>query len=254
MDAVRERVAALGLDREGLRIEGVRTRRFKGTRETIMGHQADEYEAYCSRLSLRSSDAEVVLEPGSPEFNSVENALSHHRLPLYDLLVEPGSPAPEETASFGFAYARVDDIYRLDDEWLDAVISGDDAKTSELEWQRFRLSTTFEKAPCDRQTYDRLRTALLDGGHLRSMDFSQYYDWYARSAAKFDEQGEPSPELAAEAERIVDVWLTGTMEPDQIKYWLCRNLSIHPLHRAALETIVDEKTASPRAAAASLRI
>lgn len=246
MDVVREKVATLGLDREALRIEGTRSLRFKGARKTTMGNQADEYEAYCSSLALRSSDAEVVLEPGSAEFKEIERAVAHHRLPLYDMLVEPGAAAPDDTASFAFSYARIDDFKRIDDEWLDALLSGDDAKTYELEWQRFRLSAVFDKTPCDRETYDRLRTALADGGHLRTMDFGQYYNWFVESSVKVDAEGAPTPEAAAEAERIVDVWLTGTMDAKQMKYWLCRNLSIHPVHREGFEAIVDEKTVSPR--------
>lgn len=254
MDVVREKVAALGLDRDTLSIEGIRSLRFKETRTTVSGHQADEYEAYCSKLALRSPHAEVVFEPGSPEFKEIERAVAFHRLPLYDILVERGSAAPDNTATFAFFYAKIDDFQRLDDEWLDSLLSGDDKKTYELEWQRFRLSTAFEKTPCSRETYDMLRTALADGGHLRTMDFGQYYDWFVRSSVKVDAEGAPTPEAAAEAVRIVDAWLTGTMDATQMKYWLCRNLSIHPVHRAGFEAIVDEKTASPRPTPSAPRI
>ena len=254
MDVVREKVAALGLDRDTLRIEGVRSLRFKETRTTVSGHEADEYEAYCSRLVLRSPDAEFVLEPGSAEFKALERALAHHRLPLYATLVEAGATAPDNAASFAFSFAVIDDFKRIDDEWFDALLSGDEAKTYEMEWQRFHFSAAFKKTPCDRETYDMLRTALADGGHLRTMDFGQYYDWYVKSSVKVDAEGAPTPEAAAEAERIVDAWLTGTMDAKQMKYWLCRNLSIHPVHRSGFEAMVDEKTSTPRPAATAPRI
>jgi hypothetical protein len=242
MDVIGKKVTSLGFDREKLTIEGVQSLRFKRRRETISGQDADEYEAYCSKIAIRAPETEIIFAPGSPEFKEIERGLALHSLPLHDMLVEHGAVAPDYAAAFSFPYVKIDDFLRLDDEWFESLVSGDEKQTYELGWQKFRLTEAFEKTPCDRGTYDTLKAAFVDGGHLRSMDFGEYYNWFVRSSVKVDADGAPTPEAADEAEQIVDVWLTGSLDAKQMKKWLCRNLSIHPVHQAGFEAIIDEKT------------
>jgi hypothetical protein len=248
MDSIRQIVAKEAMDDSTVRIEGERAMRFKQTRNTAMGSPADEYEAYCSRLALTSSKTVVELAAGSEEFRELEKALKPYKLPLYDILVEPGSPAPQDRKSFSLSYQIVSDFDRLDDEWLEALIRDDEPALAELSWRKFQHTDAFKRTPCSRETYDMLKQASDDGvggQYLKMMTLDDYYGWYVKSCQMIDAEGNPTPEALAKLELTVDTWLS--LKPDQsaeeIKYWLFRNYSIHPLHRNPFESMVDQKMA-----------
>lgn len=248
MEAVRSKIAEAGLDRLDIVIEGVQSYRFKKSVTTVSGNAADDYEAYISGLQLKANETTVALPPDSVEFREMASALSKTRfsLPLYNILVEAGAPAPTKTQEFKFNYAKVEDICTLDDQWFDALLADDKDTIREVEWKIFQLTASFTKAPCSKETYDILKDALADSRYLTVMSFGQYYDWFVRSSSKLDANGEMTAESEAEANRLIEAWLPGTMDGEEIKYWLSRNLSIHPVHRAPFEALIDERVTSSR--------
>lgn len=248
MEAVRSKITEAGLDHLDIVIEGVQSYRFKKSVTTVSGNAADDYEAYISGLKLKTNETTVALPPDSVEFREMASALSKTRfsLPLYNILVEAGAPAPTKTQAFKFSYARVEDICNLDDQWFDALLADDKDTLREVEWKIFQMTASFVKTPCSKETYDTLKDALSESGHLTVMSFGQFYDWYVKSSVKLDADGKMTAEAEAEANYLIDAWLPGTMDGEEIKYWLCRNLSIHPVHRAPFEALIDERVATSR--------
>jgi hypothetical protein len=249
MDAVGKLVAELGLAPETIEIRGEQGYRLKETKRTVSDHLADHYETHCVSLTLSGPGVEAPLEPGTPEFEELAKALNTFvKLPLHSMLLEAGSPPPDERRSFKASYVLLHRLKRLDDEWFDALINDDRGKLAEIDWERFQMTPSFRKRPCDRETHDLLRPAYTSSRYAVGMEFGHYYDWFKSSEAELGDDGAPNAETAAKAVGLIEGW-KASMSAEQVKQWLCRNLRIHPLHRAPFEDMVDaamaENGASP---------
>jgi hypothetical protein len=245
MEEVRSIAESTGWDREAIVIAGTRMLAFSRSLKTAAGVPADEYVPYCASLALTWNGSKVEIDPSTVAFVQLEAAIRHHRLPLDVTLVEQGADAPQESEDFAISYAIVDDLSIIDDEWLQAIVTDDQERLDEVAWQRFRYSDAFFRRPCSRETYDLLLAGLDEGPeHLRMMPIDQYYDWYADSSLMIGDDGRLAPDAEAQAGSMIEAWLSlpTPLDADAIKYWLCTNLCVHPLHRQAFEELVDEKT------------
>lgn len=131
----------------------------------------------------------------------------------------------------------------LEDQWLDLLLAGEEAKDrrAEISFEKLMLRDDFIKQPCSRALYSELVREYKD--YCTSMGFMDYYLWFRQSEALFDHAGALKPETRAPMEQAVESWLSSDNAADgreNALYWANRNFSIHPRHRTRVEALVDE--------------
>lgn len=249
MEAVRNLIAQLGFDPAVTTINGTVALRLAENKKNAFGTQVDEYVPFCSALALSTPEQSVTLEGGTPEFKQLAKAvISHAKLPLYTIQTLPGSEPPPSTAPISIGYGGFDEWVAADEEWFMAILSGDDAKADEMEWRKFRLLPIFAKSPCDRVVYDMLRTSWSESGHIRTLDFPRYYEWYRTSETNLDAAGCLNGETVAKVTDIVEAYISGSSDPSVARIAVHNTWKPHPLHRQLYRDLVDGLLEAPRAA------
>ena len=136
----------------------------------------------------------------------------------------------------------------LDDEWFDLLIEGDDPRAErrikQLNFEKLMLQEGFIQQPCSQGLYEELRAEFVSEGYLVGMQFMDYYQWFRRSEALFDDAGRITGDTRAEMERVITDWHATDKDKATFRentcYWVCRNFEIHPRHREAVGCFIDE--------------
>lgn len=240
---LKERVARTGADPERCVLEGRVEMAFAETRPHYAGGRVDAYRPSVQRLALRSGDDIVEIGAGSTEFQEIVETLELIGLmPLHEMIEEAGKPFEWTGVDLRIPYRQMSDLVHADDLFMKAVLDDDDECSLESGWIRFRYTAAFQAEPCTREEYCALREEFAGSRYAVGMDTGTYYDWLRKSERMMD--GEAiSVETRQQAESMLDAWKENT-DPGSVKYWLCRNLGIHPRHRPAFETLVDERFAT----------
>jgi hypothetical protein len=244
MKLLTERIDGIGIDAGRLTVVGRVEMAFVESRKHYSGSMVDAYKPSLVRLAIEVDDAVVAeVAPGSREFAEAAKTLGQiRRLPLFEMLTEVGKPLAREGQDFRLAWQEMVDLARAEALFLEGVFDDSDEKTDEAAWIRFRYTQAFKDAPCSRSVFDEIRREFAASRFVTGMDVDQYYTWWRRSQAMMD--GEALSESAlAQAGRMLEAWKNDN-EPRSLKYWLCRNLEVHPRHRLAFERLVDERLAA----------
>lgn len=241
MKALRKLVSEKGIDTEGLVLGGERAMRFSGE-TTNLGMVVDEWVPVLASLSLRRNGVVLAeIEPSSPAFAELSQTLDDIvALPLYRRLDQPGGQGWEKSASFEIAYAKLDALYRAEEDAWDAILRKDEAALDEIAWTRFQWSDRFRDHSWDRDTFLGLRRDYREGPYFAGMQLSDYCNWFARSSSRIDESGELTVEARMRAHELLDAW-AADRDAESLCYWLTRNLEVHPRHRAPYEALVNER-------------
>lgn len=243
MKLLHERVDALEGDPARLAVLGRVEMAFVETKDHFIGNKVDSHRPRVVRLAL-ALDGEVVAElaPGSREFAEAAKALDKvRRVPLHEMLTEVGVPLQHEGRDFRLEWQELVDLVRAEELFFDGLLDDSDEKTGEAAWIRFRYTRAFKEAPCTREEFDSIRQEFQASAYMTGMDLSDYYAWWRRSQEMMDGDAIAATGLA-QAGRLLDAW-SNDRDPKSLKYWLCRNLEVHPRHRPAFEQLVDERVA-----------
>lgn len=244
MKLLRERVDALEGDPVRLAVLGRVEMAFAETKDHYAGKKVDSHKPRVIRLAL-AFDGEVVAElaPGSREFAEAAKTLEMvRRIPLYEMLTEVGAPLQHEGQDFTLAWQELVDLDRAEELFFAGLLDDSNEKTGEAAWIRFRYTRAFKETPCGRDEFDAIRQEYSASAYVAGMDLTDYYAWWRRSQEMMDGDAILGSALA-EAVRMLDAW-SNDRDPKSLKYWLCRNLAVHPRHRPAFERLVDERVAA----------
>lgn len=244
MKLLSERVDALEGDPARLAILGRVEMAFAETKDHYTGDKVDSHKPRVVRLAL-ALDGEVVAElaHGSREFAEVAKTLDKvRRVPLHEMLTEVGAPLQHEGRDFTLAWQELVDLAQAEELFFEGLLDDSDEKTGEAAWIRFRYSRAFKEAPCTREEFDSIRQEFRASAYVAGMDLSDYYSWWRRSQEMMDGDAIAATGIK-EASRLLDAW-SNDRDPKSLKYWLCRNLEVHPRHRKAFEQLVDERVAA----------
>src|SRR3546814_6082788 len=72
------------------------------------------------------------------------------------------------------------------------------------------------------------------------MDLGDDYNWYWRSADHLDADGRLTTTTLERANSMLDAWSNN--DADSNRFWLTRNLEVHPRHMAAFHDLVDARS------------
>jgi hypothetical protein len=243
MEALRTLLSAKGLDRDAITVKGAQELRFVENRPHYLGTMVDEYAPVIPRLTLETPSGTVDLTEGTPEFSELAQALQwHSALPLYKLLFETNAPAVKETAEFSTPYGKLDRLVALNDEELDALVANDDATLDDIAWRRFQLTDFHTNNPqYGRREYEEVMASRIN--RYRAHNVSDYFDWHARSSALFDGNNDFTETVSDKFRTMIDRWAQAGTDVAQVKYQLCRALSVHPMHEARVHDLADEEFA-----------
>lgn len=245
---MKERVARTGADPELCTIEGRVEMAFVETRDHHAGSKVDAYRPRVRQLAFRSGDDVVEIRAGSREFQELVETLERIGLmPLHEMIWEAGQPFEHPGADFRIAYRQMSDLAHAEDLFMKGILDDDDEASLEAGWIRFRYTGAFQAAPCSREEYVDIRREFASSRYAVGMDTGAYYGWFRKSERMLD--GEAiAAETLQQAERMLEAWKEN---PDaaSVKYWLCRNLGVHPRHRSGFESLVDERFAARTAEA-----
>lgn len=214
------------------------------SRDHFSGGRVDAYKPKVVRLSL-ALEATVVAElvPGSREFSETAKVLDKvRRIPLHEMLTEVGGAVPHKGQDFRLDWQELVDLARADELFFDGLLDDSDEKTGEAAWIRFSYTRAFKEAPCARDEFDAIQREFCASDYVGGMDLGDYYSWW-RQSQKMMTGAEVSENALAAAGRMLDAW-SNDRDPKSLKYWLCRNLEVHPRHRPAFEQLVDERVAA----------
>lgn len=240
MMLLKERVAAMGADLERCVIEGRVEMAFVEPRLHYTGAKIDAYRPKVQRIAIRSGDDIVEIPAGSEEFREIVETLELIQLmPLHEMIEEAGRPLEHPGADLRIPYRQMSELAHAEDLFMKSILEDDDDAFLEAGWIRFRYTKAFLAEPCTRDEYVVLRQEIADSRHAVGMDAGTYYGWLRKSERMMD--GEVvAAETRQLAESMLEAWKENP-DPLSVKYWLCRNLGIHPRHRPAFETLVDER-------------
>lgn len=243
MKLLNERVVRTGVDLEHCTLEGRVGMAFAATRDHYSGSKVDAYQPRVERLALRSASELVEIRPGSREFQEIVEEIGRIGLmPLHDMIEEAGKPFEHPGVDLRIPYRMMADLAHAEELFMKGILDDDDEASLEAGWIRFRYTGAFQADPCTREEYDALRTEFATSRYAVGMDTGTYYGWFRKSERLMD--GEAiSAETQHQAEGMLEAWKDNP-DPRSVKYWLCRNLGIHPRHRPAFETLVDERFAA----------
>lgn len=102
----------------------------------------------------------------------------------------------------------------------------------------FKLTSEFSERECCFDEFVTLRDEWIDGDWATVTTFADYYDWMTRTMGMVDVNGEMLPEVRVQAEKMLAAW-EGRSEED-LRYWLTRNLEIHPHFYATFHNLIKE--------------
>lgn len=246
MDLLRDHIAASGSDAEGLVIAGVVGLSFAETKDLYSGGKVDEYRKVVLSLHLmREEEIVLSLSPDSPVFADTAKWLERiNQLPLYTKLVTHGDPAPTDQSGFAIPLKKANILASADKAFYQALMSGDEARLEEVAWIRFQQSKAFERDPCSREFFLDLRKEFIALSYLGTLGFSDYYNFYRRSARHLDDDGNLKPETLAQANSMLDAW--SGQDTESHRYWLIRNLDVHPRHRAPFYALIDARASAAK--------
>jgi Arc/MetJ family transcription regulator len=244
MKLLTQRIDGIGIDPERMTVVGRVGMSFVESRKHYSGSMVDAYRPSLVRLAIEVDDAVVAeIAAGSREFAEAANTLKQiRRLPLFEMLTEVCKPLQQEGQDFRLAWQEMIDLVRAEALFLEGIVDDSDEKSDEAAWIRFRYTLEFKDAPCSRSEFDEIWGEFKTSKFVASMGVDQYYAWWRRSQTMMD--GEALTDSAlAQAGRMLEVWRNDN-DPGSLKYWLCRNLEVHPRHRLAFERLVDERLAA----------
>lgn len=126
------------------------------------------------------------------------------------------------------------------------------ARADDLQFQQCMLQQPFVDAPCTRDQFDQLQRSWRAEDMAGSVTLPQYYEWYQRSQAMLDGNGEFGPDSRQPIERAIRAWHE-TWSKDEAAFddhaykWASRNFEVHPMHRPALTRLIGEVVEAIRA-------
>ncbi len=244
MKLLTERIDGFGIDAGRLAVVGRVEMAFVESRKHYSGSMVDAYKPSLVRLAIEVDEAAVAeVAAGSREFGEAANTLKQiRRLPLFEMMTEVGKPLQQEGQDFRLAWQEMIDLVRAEALFLEGIVEDSDDKSDEAAWIRFRYTPDFKDAPCSRSEFDDIWSEFKTSKFVASMGVDQYYAWWRRSQTMMD--GEALTDSAlAQAGRMLEAWKNDN-DLGSLKYWLCRNLEVHPRHRLAFERLVDERLVS----------
>lgn len=241
MELLNEQVEALCGDPADLSIVGRVEMALAGAKDHYAGRKVESYKPRIVRLALAvGSDVVAELAPGSREFAETAKALDEvRRVPLYEMLTEVGVPLRQEGVEFRLAWQELVDLMRAEELCFESLLEDSDEKVGEAAWIRFRYDRAFKETPCTQVEFEAIRQEFRASSYVTSMDLSDYYSWWRRSQNIMDGDAIAAAGLA-KAGRMLDAW-ANDQDPRSLKYWLCRNLEVHPRHKPAFEQLVDAR-------------
>ncbi|GJD87849.1 hypothetical protein BHAOGJBA_1354 [Methylobacterium hispanicum] len=241
MELLSERVKALGGDPAEFAIVGRVEMALAGTKNHYGGSKVDSHKPRIVRLALAvNGDVVAELAAGSREFAETAKALKAvRRVPLFEMLTEVGVPLRREGEDFRLAWQELVDLLRAKELLFVSLLEDGGEKVGEAAWIRFRYDRAFKETPCTQVEFEAIRQEFQASRYVTGMDLSDYYSWWRRSQKMMDGDAIAATGLA-EAGRLLDAW-SSDQDPRSLKYWLCRNLEVHPRHKAAFEQLVDAR-------------
>lgn len=254
MKLLQQHIESLGLAETGLAIKGTLALTFSETRDAPEG-KVDVYLPTFGSLSLERHGQTVLnLGPRSEMFAELAATLGKaYSLPLSPRVVLADAPAPEGKASFTALYKQTLLLAKAEADYMDAFLADDQERQDEAAWQRFQLSTVFAQHPCPRDEYFRLRGEMLRSTYPVGLDFRDYYEWHAETAALLAPEGGLTPEAQEQAAQVMDALAAQGLDLAGQKRGIRRVLRVHPLHFATFDAFADERAAqaAPEAEAAA---
>lgn len=244
MKLLTERIDGFGIDAGRLAVVGRVEMAFVESRKHYSGSMVDAYKPSLVRLAIEVDEAAVAeVAAGSREFGEAANTLRQiRRLPLFEMLTEVGKPLQREGQDFRLAWQEMIDLVRAEELFLEGIVEDSDDKSDEAAWIRFRYTPDFKDDPCSRSEFDDIWSEFKTSKFVASMGVAQYYAWWRRSQTMMDGEALTGSALA-QAERMLEAWKNDN-DSRSLKYWLSRNLEVHPRHQPAFERLVDETLAA----------
>ncbi len=244
MQQLRDMIEAEGLAAADLTIGGRMARKFGQRTTNGDGSECDEWVPYVADLSIsRAGQVIQQLDASSDAFAELAKTLtSVVKLPLHSVYVPVDAAGPVETASFSYPYPVIDALAKADEQFFEALITGNAEQFNEVAWVRFQHSPEFAQGVWTRDAFIALKREYAASDYAIGLGLNEYIAWYMSSAEALDASGALKPEVVAKAESMLDAW--SDTDADGQKYWLNRNLEVHPRHKELFDQLVDDRMAA----------
>ncbi|AOG03286.1 hypothetical protein [Bosea sp. RAC05] len=244
MQQLRDMIEAEGLAPHDLVIAGRMSLKFGKRTTNVYDEECDEWVPYVADLSIsRAGQVVQHLDATSEAFVELAKTLtSVVRLPLHAVFVPVDAAGPAETASFSYPYGMIDALAKADDVFFEALITGNAEQLNEVAWTRFQHTAEFAQGAWTRDAFIALKREYAASDYAIGLGLNEYIGWFMKSAEALDPSGALKPEVVAQAESMLDAWSETDTEGQ--KFWLSRNLEVHPRHQALYGQLVDDRLAA----------
>jgi hypothetical protein len=247
LKALREMAEQSEILLEQITLTGTMYLAYKHDKETISVAMAKEYvpavtgdlelhvgDTIIGKITTSDYDHEDLIS-ALEEVNTVQRCV--HKIPYtYNCLFAKGDkvdPPQPFSAPFGLVLKAFD----LEKEFISLIGRNKKDRLMENRFELFQLTSAYLKAPCSFAEFLSLHKERSDLDHV-GLTFKDYYDWFRNSEKMLDGQGAINAETSTRVTSMLTRW--GTERPaDNSKYWLCRNLEVHPRHKALFHDFID---------------
>lgn len=216
-----------------------------GQDTTVSGTLCDHYRLGIARVDLLVDGQPVGRIDSSTQppaaFEALQAALlDEGQLPyVIPRLVKHGEPVPVTNETFDLTWHTLSERVQAHAALLNSLLRKDRDGVAQASFRKFQQSQAFAKHPCDQVFYQGMREEFIASDYTGGLSFGDYYEWFHASARYLTPAGSLND---AAVERVRDFLGHRTdNDLDAARYWLHRNLEVHPRHHALFDVEVDRQ-------------